>query len=153
MHIYDPIAIALNITPVEFNSTIKKEKLDIINPGHSQLMKTVNNERIKEGSHHLLKQNGGSERATKENLKRVKNKTHPFIKGGSFYIKRETENLNPFKGKNGSDMHKKLLEEGKHHSQILRKCPHCGKNGRSPGIFKHHFHNCKSANISNTLFE
>ena len=152
MDIYDPIADALNINPSNFKEElIRPEKL--INPGQSELMKIINKKRIEEGTHHLLSKNGGSESARKENLKRVNNKTHPFMKGGSYYNKKEKENLNPFKGEAGSKMIKKLLEEGRHTSQIIRKCPHCDKEGRSPGIFKHHFNNCQLVKISNTLSE
>lgn len=35
------------------------------------------------------------------------------------------------------------LQKGTHPSQIPRTCDKCGYIGRSPGIFKHHFKNCK----------
>ena len=153
MTIYDPFAIALDITPtIHISEYPKIEQLleehppviqDVRNTGHSAMMSSVNKILVEEGEHHLLKANGGTERARKENLRRVENKTHPFMKGGSYYEKRLTEGLNPFAGEKGSAMHKKLLAEGKHQSQILRECPHCGKNGRAPGIFKSHFKNCK----------
>lgn len=32
-------------------------------------------------------------------------------------------------------------------SQKIHICPHCGKEGKSNGMYKHHFNNCKSKNI------
>ena len=39
---------------------------------------------------------------------------------------------------------KKLLEEGRHPSQIKIQCPHCGKIGSKPGMKAWHFEKCKS---------
>ena len=58
--------------------------------------------------------------------KRVADKTHPFTK--------------PNFQKN---VQKKLLEEGRHQSQIIHTCPHCGKTGKGNAMKFYHFENCK----------
>ncbi len=35
------------------------------------------------------------------------------------------------------------LQLGKHHSQTLYKCPHCEKEGKGVGMYRHHFDRCK----------
>ena len=42
---------------------------------------------------------------------------------------------------------KKMSESGKNKPTIT--CPHCGKNGRSPGMYRHHFERCRMLEVVN----
>jgi len=42
------------------------------------------------------------------------------------------------------ETNKLRLENGTHQTQTMHACPHCGKIGKGPGMFRHHFDRCKS---------
>jgi hypothetical protein len=124
----------------------KREKEKVNNGTHifldGEVSRQITQKRLKEGTHNFigntymkdfwnnadlqtLKQR--KEEASQRSKKLVANGTHHFI-GSEERTKA---------------MHKRLLAEGKHHSQISHTCPHCHKTGRGVAMFKHHFDRCK----------
>jgi hypothetical protein len=146
MDIYDPIAIALGLPQtIDIKDYPKIEDLvetqSIIIPwnkgrshveGQTESLQT----RLSNGTHNFIinrmkyarkrVENGSySEVAKRTSAKQLENGTHPFL---FVDVKRQQA---------------KLLEEGKHHSQVVHTCPHCGKTGKGNAMKKHHFDNCK----------
>jgi hypothetical protein len=168
------IAMRLNLTPEQI----------------SELSKRTQRERILNGSHNLLKENGGDERAREIQLERVANGIHQFL-GGEINRKRMEDKSHNFLKENGWDeiarknalkrsaagthnfqggkiqkrintervaagihnwqgdgeqqraLNKKRLDDGTHQNLIEHTCSHCGKIGKGPVMFRHHFDNCK----------
>lgn len=107
-----------------------------------------------------------SELARLNALKRVKNKTHPFLNGemqskmNLLRVSKGTHNLqrredgtsvaservvngsHPFLGNENT---KKQLAAGKHASQIIKTCNHCGKEIDAANFKRWHGDNCKLA--------
>jgi hypothetical protein len=96
--------------------------------------------RVKDGTHNLL---GGE-----TNLKRVNAGTHNF--SGGEIQKASNKNL-VAKGTHhllGGEIQKanakKQMAAGTHNCLTVHTCPHCGKVGKGPPMFRWHFDNCKS---------
>lgn len=107
----------------------------------SQIAKRTARKRIIEGTHHFL--DGNISRKTQK--RRLENGTHHFL-GPTVNNKRVAAGTHPFlDGSIATKSNLNRLAAGIHPSQVVRKCPHCSKTGRSPGIFKHHFDRCKAA--------
>lgn len=100
--------------------------------------------RVEEGTHNFT-----SDLARKNALERVKNGTHHFLGDGEFQRSVQRKNIDNgthhFLDKNAASLrHKKLLAEGKHHSQVKWKCLHCGKEGLGKSNYtRYHGSNCK----------
>lgn len=84
--------------------------------------------------------------ASISNKKRVENGTNLFANAE---FNRQNQSRLVETGKHhwlGGEMQRnstlKLVKDGKHPSQTIRICPHCGKEGKSPGIFRWHFNHC-----------
>jgi hypothetical protein len=90
----------------------------------------IQNEKVLNGVHPWLKENGGSELARTRNLKMVANGTHPLIKenGGSEIARKRALDR---------------LANGTHNMQQILTCPHCNKIGKGPVMKRYHFDNCK----------
>lgn len=109
-------------------------------------------EKVKNGTHIFLSQNGGSKRTSYYNLKRSKEGENTFCdkeKQKERAIKRTTDGKNPFSKENGgSELAKraniKMFAEGKHSSQKKLTCPICNKIGHGKVMmYRWHFDNCK----------
>lgn len=106
----------------------------------SELSKKVQLERIKNGTHHFL----GSEGAIQRNKKRVKNKTHNFLGKNNPVHKQILEGTHNLQQSDFHKVHiKKLIEDGKFHSNKENICPYCGKKGKGNVMFNWHFNKCK----------
>lgn len=85
-----------------------------------------------------------SELARQSNLKRMKENRHHFLDSSWQKLTRQkllnSGWINPFIGPSSN---KNMLVKGIHPSQKIRTCPHCGKQGKAPGIFKWHFDKCR----------
>jgi hypothetical protein len=133
----------------------------------SNLAKQNNKKRVEEKTHNWLGEKGS--RASKERqIKKVIDGTHQWLgKKNPVYILLEN-GTHPFMGKSGSEKTKilqrervnngthhflggeiqkkstrKRLKEGTHHILHKHICPHCGKEGKSPVMFRYHFDKCK----------
>jgi hypothetical protein len=94
--------------------------------------------KVADGTHHLL-----GIRGKEVQRKRVANGTHPFL-GGK--IQQKTQNRLVENGTHhllGPEANRRKIEKGIHPSQKIRTCLYCGKQGKSPGMFRRHFDNCK----------
>lgn len=96
----------------------------------SKYSKISNQRRLNDGTHNLLDGTKSSE----YQRKKLEDGTHHFLD------KDWHEKHNLFLQ---IDMNKKLLEEGKHPSQIIKECPHCGKRCSSAPYTRWHGDKCK----------
>lgn len=147
----------LSVTPEERSEISSKTQLQRIQNGtHHFLMpveerskrsKKINEKRVKEGSHnflgennpariavkngsfHLLKENGGSELAKRLTQERIQNGTHPFL-GGSVQSK-----IGKKRAKEGT---LGFQDKSKH-----KECPHCKKIVDQGNFSRWHGDNCK----------
>ena len=104
----------------------------------SKLSSLTQKERVKNGTHHLLKINGNS-----VSSERVKNGTHNFL-GPENNNKRVREGTHPFsKNSNGTSIASVNIKNGTHNTQIKYICPYCKKEGKGPIMKRYHFNNCK----------
>jgi hypothetical protein len=105
----------------------------------SELSKEVQKRRIDNGTHNFLDR----ENAKQRSRKRIENGDHPFLREN---FQKEIQNKIIQQGKHhlvGGKYQAKQLSEGKHPSQVVRTCPHCGKVGKGGGMILKHFNNCK----------
>jgi hypothetical protein len=105
----------------------------------SELSKKVQNDRIRNNNHHFVGENNPSKISSK-------NGSHPLSKEkGTAHNRKMIDNgIHPLVGgKVQKQAAKILLEKGKHHSQKILECPHCGKNGKSNSMYRYHFDRCK----------
>jgi len=87
--------------------------------GDGEFQRSVQQKLIAAGTHHLLNKEAASIRSKK----RVNSGKHNFL---------------------GPDINKELLARGKHPSQIVWTCEHCGTTGKGKGIFtRFHGDKCK----------
>jgi len=85
----------------------------------------------------------GGEVARRTNQRRVKDRTHNLL-GGEIQRKQVRDGKNALVGGElQRKIARKLLVEGKHHTQITRTCPHCDKVGRGNAMLQYHFDNCR----------
>ncbi len=142
-----------------------------ISPKEKSILASLSNlNHVNDGTHHWLKQNGGSERARQKNIKRftdpaqrelarihantqVKNRTHNFL-GGEIQrkltkkrIENRTHNFYDEKlQRKLKELNRKRIINGIHQFQIKITCPHCGKIGSEVNMKRWHFDNCKLIN-------
>jgi hypothetical protein len=104
---------------------------------HQEQSKKEQKRRVEDGTHNWLGDkspvhkrvaDGTQQLMCRENaIRRVKEGTHNFL-GGE--ISRRTQ--------------RRLLSEGRHITQQVKTCPHCGKTGKSQSMNYWHFDNCKN---------
>ena len=58
----------------------------------------------------------------------------------------DKEYMQKLTSKAGKASAKKQIEAGTHITSTEYICPHCGKKGKGPVMFKYHFSNCKGIN-------
>lgn len=112
--------------PFFLNNFQKKNNLKRMQEGTHHFI-GLSKKRVKNGTHNWLKENGGSKRATDQQLLRSKKGTHHFL-GGEIQRKANLE----------------LISLGEHSSQKEFLCPTCGKKGKGIGMFRWHFDKCKN---------
>lgn len=79
--------------------------------------------------------------ASKRELQKVKNGTHPFVGDKNPVHKYIADGTWHFLGEK-NPVHK-MLKEGTHNTQKKLKCPYCNKEGQAPAMQRWHFENCK----------
>lgn len=154
MNIYDPIAEALGMTPLldvsEYPKIDESQIIPIQNgacfaAGWNKGLKHTEGQRnyllktLSDGTHNFMNvewrlqharkrvENGSYSSVSKKTAARqLADGTHPFL---HFDVKTQQANL---------------LKEGKHHSQVVHICPHCGHQGKGNGFKRYHFDRCKS---------
>lgn len=115
----------------------------------SELASKLNDERIKNGTHQLLKREDGSS-VTKD---RVDSGEHHFLKreDGSSISKDRVDS-----GEHhllGPDTNIKMLTDGIHPSQQLKTCPHCGITVSSGPYSKFHGDQCSENPSSDNKYQ
>ena len=133
----------------------------------SDLAKKSNKKRVDDKTHNFLSEKNKQASKERQN-KKVLDGTHPWLgKNNPVYALLES-GKHPFMGKNGSERTKKVhrekvdngthhllggkiqtistrkrIQEGTHHIFEKHVCPNCGKEGKSPVMFRYHFNKCK----------
>jgi hypothetical protein len=112
---------------------------------------------VERGQHHFL----GGKIARRSNQRRLTAGTHHLV-GGSLQRKLVAEGRHNFQSKKHRTIAKntqkrllaegshnfilsnhKRLKEGKHNFTQEHICPHCGRLGKGPQMFRYHFDNCR----------
>jgi hypothetical protein len=140
------IGSRLNLSPEERSKLSSKQANERVADGTHHLLKrpdgtSVSSDRVKNGTHHFLN-SGESTRA--RNLKRVEEGTNPFV-GGK--IQQELAKKLVTEGKHhflGGNMNERMLAEGTHTSQMKKICGHCGKSISINMFHRWHGDNCKN---------
>lgn len=128
-------------------------------------------ERVKNGTHNFLAENGGSERSSRQQQKKVEEGIHCFITKefeekrlvgyrssierrktqGSYHLitdnptnKRMKEGTHNFIG---PSQNTKMLAEGKHPSQMKKECPYCGVIMDVANYARYHGDKCKRKEV------
>lgn len=65
--------------------------------------------------------------------------THHLL-GGEIQRRMTAEGRNPL---SGGKIQRERIANGTHQNCQIHTCPHCGKVGQGPGMFRHHFDRCK----------
>lgn len=134
------ISRSMKIDPNEKRNLAKLAAQKRIEEGtHNFLNKDSNENRVKAGTHNFL----GGEIGGRTSRRRVAEGTHILLGG-------EVQRRQILEGKNklvGGELQKKsakkLLEEGRHHSQKIHKCKWCLKDILGNGFFRYHGDKCK----------
>lgn len=101
-------------------------------------------QKVADGTHNFL----GGKVSRRNALERVKNGTHPWLGDGSFQRDVQRKNIDNgthhFLDREAAILrNKRLLAEGRHHSQVKWKCPHCGREGKGKSNYtRYHGDNC-----------
>ena len=137
-----------------YASWLIARKLKIPADELSRLAKLSADERVKNRTHHLLKENrkkygiDNSKHANDSSKRRIEAGTHNFIgaKNPSYErVKKGTHHLL------GGEVQKKQIAEGKHASQVKWICEVCKKSGKGKGNFTmYHGKNCKKGKQNDT---
>jgi hypothetical protein len=102
--------------------------------------------KVEEGTHNF----SGGDISRKNALKRVSNGTHHFLGDGQFQRSVQQKHIangtHHFLDKEAASLrNKKLLAEGKHHSQVKWNCPHCNREGLGKSNYtRYHGDRCKA---------
>lgn len=102
---------------------------------HNFLGPENNRKKVEAGTHHFL----GGEIQSKSNQRRLKNGTHHLL-GGAQQRALVASGRHPFQNK---ELHKRMIQDGTHHSCQILTCPHCGIVGKGSVMKRWHFTNCK----------
>ena len=118
---------------------LRMKKEDIDKQILSELSSRIQRERIENGTHNFLDREDAKRRAKI----RIEKGEHPFLQKD--FQKKIQDDLvkNQKHHLLGGKYQQKQIEEGKHPSQVVRTCPHCGKIGKGGGMILKHFNNCK----------
>jgi hypothetical protein len=115
----------------------------------SELSRLTQLKRIAEGTHNFLdpKERDKQRTATSDSVKtRIKNGTFHFLGEKNPSHKRIAEGTHNFTSKFTKD----LMSKGRHNLTYEYTCPHCGKEGKGPLMFRWHFNKCKKASYVKT---
>lgn len=109
----------------------------------SHTSKNIQKMRVAEGTHNFQDKEWASERTKRFIAEGI----HPFQREN--FQKQIQDNLVK-SGKHhllGGEHQRRQLESGKHPSQVVRTCPHCGRVGRGGGMSQFHFDKCKEKKL------
>jgi len=118
----------------------------------SELNTKANLKRMTEGTHHFLDpewQRSISKKYSKENQKKLLIEGRQSFQNSELQTKLCQRQIDRgthvfLSGEIQKNTALQLLKEGRHHSQIILTCPHCGKMGSKNNMNRWHFDNCKS---------
>jgi len=123
-------------TPTHSNATRSNQ--------HEYLSKTVQRNRVENGTHPWQRRPDG----TSQSSDKVNAGKHNFsrrLNGTSVALDRARNGTSPFLG---PSINQKLLDSGKHSSQIIKTCSHCGKTLSIGPFTRYHGDNCKKKMMS-----
>jgi hypothetical protein len=109
----------------------------------SELARKANAKRIENGTFHFLKRPDGTSLGKDVQNERVKNGTHHLLGGKIQHDRVENGTHHLLGGDIQSKTQLKLLKEGKHISQQMMNCCHCGKTFNKGNFLRWHGNNCK----------
>jgi len=134
------IARAMKISPEEKKNLARLAAIKRLEEGtHNFLNKDSNENRVKAGTHNFL----GGEIGGRTSRKRVAEGTHIFL-GGEVQRKQILDGKNKLVGgKLQKESAKRLLEEGRHHSQKVNRCLHCNREILGNAFYRYHGNKCK----------
>lgn len=156
------LAPLLKCTKDELSELARRAALTQINDGtHNflggHIQRRTALRRVENGTHNLLGQRNPVHKAVADGTaslrakeivrKQLEDGTHPFLdkqRAKERALRRVENGTNPFLG--GEIARKTALRriaEGIHNTLTVHVCPHCGKNGTGPGMFRYHFSRCK----------
>lgn len=137
---------------------VEKTKAEGTNPFYSSAKhREWALQRVAKGTHNWQ----GGDQSRKNNAKMLKDGTHPFVGDKHPVHKQLAEgthsSFNPEKQRQdqlkkvqagthhllGGSMHRSLIEEGRHPTQIKKPCVHCGRMMPLPALSRYHNNNCK----------
>ena len=121
--------------------------IDISKEDMSKLSTLQNLKRVKDGTHPWL----GGKVARETQRRRVAEKTHQWCDSDwqrKHVMKRVEDGTHNFLGgKIQKENQRRLLQEGKHTSQIKKICTHCGKTVDVSNFGRWHGNNCKQKKL------
>lgn len=134
------IARSMQISPEEKRQLAKlAAEKRLIDGTHNFLNKDSNENRVKAGTHNFL----GGEIGGRTSRKRVAEGTHILL-GGTVQRQQILDGKNKLVGGQiQKESAKKLMEEGKHHSQKVHTCEWCDKKILGNGFYRYHGDRCK----------
>ena len=110
----------------------------------SELSSKIAKQRVANGTNPIVL---SSEAARERALKTFARGMHPFLEGKIQSESNRRRAINGTHPNSNGKLNKRLLAEGRHSSQILKKCPHCGKVMGAPNYARYHGDNCKTLQI------
>jgi hypothetical protein len=144
------IGSRLNLSAEERSLLSSKQAKERVKNGTHHLLKrpdgtSITSDRVKNGTHHFL---GSGEITRARNLKRVADGTNPFVSGE---LQRNLAKKLVAEGKHhflGGSINQKMISEGRHTSQIKKICEHCNKSISINMFHRWHGDNCKNKNTT-----
>ena len=132
----------VNQSPDERSAFMQKVNIKRVEEGTHQFLgeRNPSHKRVAEGTHHFI----GGQIAKRAAAVRINSGTHNF-QGPDNNKSRLDDGTHLFL-KPGFQKHvqDKRFLEGTHQNQTCRVCPHCGKQGKGPTMFRYHFDRCKA---------
>jgi hypothetical protein len=125
-------------SPSERSEFMRSINIKRVEDGTHQFLgeRNPSHKRVADGTHHFI----GGQIAKRAAADRIRSGSHNF-QGSANNNKRIEQNRHPFVG--GSIQRERMLA-GTHQNQTCRVCPHCGKQGKGPTMFRYHFDRCKA---------
>lgn len=131
------LAVNLNHTAEEISNlsrvgAIKRVENNTHNFIGGEIQRNAMKKRVAAGTHNLL-----GDRNPVHLL--VEDGTHHLL-GGKIQRRLVAEGKHHLLG---GDIQRRAVAEGRHNSSFVHTCPKCGKVGKGPAMFRHHFDKCR----------
>lgn len=134
---------------------IRTGHLSVSDEERAYIARQTQLKRVKDGTHQFKNFEWQSKYSKISNQQRLKDGTHNFLDGmksREYQRKKLEEGTHHFLNRDWQEKHnpllqeninKKLLEQGKHPSQLIKVCPHCGTKCSSAPYKRWHGDKCK----------